>query len=382
MDLLSIRPRARKLALAAATLAITAGPDPVAGIPTQLGVTGSVNDHGHYVAVRYRPAPGATCGGQPTDDGEGVPLGGRSILSAGPFAAQGNVTVDRAGDYLVCAWMVRYGLGEPDTVVAARSRVVTVRAPRLGLAIAATPSSVLAGQAVQVAYSAQAEVERALYLYALPDVGHGCAANAEAASKTDGAFAVVRGRSILGGPVSAVEEVALERSGTWLLCGYLQREYAWDPPEAVAQATVTVAAPPSPCVVPAVIEGEPLAGATARVLGASCSVGVVRYAASARHDRGSVCKVAPSPGTHLDPGARVDLWVSSGAPCVVPALPESRMLAAVRQRLAAAGCRAGRVTHRRSASVRRGRVVALARPRGTKLPPRSRVAMVVSRGRG
>lgn len=68
------------------------------------------------------------------------------------------------------------------------------------------------------------------------------------------------------------------------------------------------------------------------------------------------------------------------APCIVPNV-RGRLLSAARRALAAAHCRAGKVTRRYSRKVKKGRVVSQdERPR-TRLFPGSTVDLVVSRGR-
>jgi beta-lactam-binding protein with PASTA domain len=94
-----------------------------------------------------------------------------------------------------------------------------------------------------------------------------------------------------------------------------------------------------------------------------------------------VFKFGTAPGTTLGNAAAVDLYVSSGAPCIVPAMPAGHGLATVKGRLLAAGCTPGTVTYRHSSRRKRGRVIALSQPKGTRLAPRTVVAIVVSRGR-
>jgi hypothetical protein len=364
----------------AATVAITAGADPTESITTQFGATGSVTDPQNYVVEHYKPVGGAACGANPSaDDGLSVSLP-TSYLPVGTYAAQSNVTIEKAGDYLVCAWLMQYQSSGPNTVAAAESKVVRVRIPSLMLAVAPSVPSVAIDQTFQVTATAQAETQRNLYLYVMLDTGRGCPANAAAASAADSAVSIFTGRSIVGGPTSQSSNLSLRQAGTWLLCAYIHHNSSAEPPQATAQGTVTVLAPPPPCVVPAIVVNEPLAQTRARVLAASCTVGKVRYVASTRYARGSVFKVAPTAGTSLATSAPIDLWVSSGAPCIVPTIPRSRTLTAVRRRLIQSGCTPGRVTHRRSRSVRKGRVLSLGKARGTKLSPRSSVSIVISSG--
>jgi hypothetical protein len=365
---------------ASATVTITVGAAPAESIVTQLGASGSVTDTNDYVVVHYKPTGGSACGANPSAD-NGTQVVDSSFLPTGPYAKSANVTFDPAGGYLACAWVVQSA--SPETVVAADAKTIVVRVPHLSLTLG-VPGAVDVGQTFQVTTTTQAEVARDLYVSVSVDTGRGCPANASAALAVSASSTVVNGRSVVGGPATASTNLSLSTPGTYLVCGYLQHSRASDPPQATAAASLVVGAPPPPpppCVVPVVVKDEPRAATKARLAAASCSVGKIRYVASARYARGSVFKVAPIAGTSLTNAARVDLFVSSGAPCIVPAIPRTRTLAAVERRLAQAGCTVGKLTHRRSRTVRRGRVVALSAAKGKRLAPRSRVGIVVSKGR-
>jgi uncharacterized repeat protein (TIGR01451 family) len=68
------------------------------------------------------------------------------------------------------------------------------------------------------------------------------------------------------------------------------------------------------------------------------------------------------------------------SPCIVPNV-RGRRLAAARRSLAAAHCRAGKVTRKYSRTVRKGRVVSQDERPGARLAPGTTVDLVVSRGR-
>jgi hypothetical protein len=68
------------------------------------------------------------------------------------------------------------------------------------------------------------------------------------------------------------------------------------------------------------------------------------------------------------------------APCKVPEL-RGKTLAAAKRALASARCAAGKITKKRSASVRQGRVLAQAPKAGTTHRTGTRVSLVISRGR-
>jgi hypothetical protein len=366
-------------AQAASTLTITVGADPVESITTQVGATGSVDDDNQYLTISYKPVGATACGANPSADDGAKIVSGRGTLGPAAYAITENTTFDKAGSYLICAWLVRSGAGD---VTASSSKVVDVRIPKLSLTLG-VPAAVNPGQTFQVTAVTQAEAKRYVNVYILVDTGRGCPANADAAHQAY-VSRVIGAKDIVGGPVSTVENVTLTTPGVYLLCGYINYKSGGDAPQASAAAAFTVLAPPPAppsCVVPVVIKDEPLAAARGRLVAAACTPGKVRYVASARYARGSVFKLAPVPGTTLPNAAKVDLFVSSGAPCIVPAIPKSRSLATVKRRLAASGCTVGTIRHKHSAKRKRGRVISLTAKTGQRLAPRAKVGIVVSRGR-
>ena len=367
-------------AQAASSIAISVGSDPVESIATQIGASGSTTEASSYLYVTYKPTGGAGCGVNPQADTGTRLIDTYYVNPAGPYARSVNTTFDSAGSYLVCAWLELPG-GE-HTILAQDSKIVAVRVPHLSLTLAA-PAAVNAGETFQVTTTTQAEATRSLYLYALVDNGRGCPANASAASSSD-VGELIWNRSIIGGPTTSSTNASYATPGAYLLCAYVHYRATTDPPQIVASAAFTVIAPPPPppsCVVPQIIRDEPLAQAKARLAAASCAPGKVHYVASARYARGSVFKFAPLSGATLPNATAVGLYVSSGAPCIVPAIPKSRSLTSVKRRLAASGCTVGKLRHRHSTRRKRGRVISLSAPSGKRLSPRAIVGIVVSSGR-
>jgi uncharacterized repeat protein (TIGR01451 family) len=91
----------------------------------------------------------------------------------------------------------------------------------------------------------------------------------------------------------------------------------------------------------------------------------------------SVASASPDPG----PGNNTTtLKTTVRAPCLVPNV-RGRRLPAARRALAAAHCKAGKVTRKYSRTVAKGRVVAQDERPGTRLAPGTAVDLVVSRGR-
>jgi hypothetical protein len=169
--------------------------------------------------------------------------------------------------------------------------------------------------------------------------------------------------------------------GAYLVCLWLADSSSDPTPTAGPQpVTLTVAAPPPPCIVPALAQGTPLAQVTAALGSASCTLGRRRYVASRRFARGALVKLTPTAGTTLGNSARVDVLLSSGAPCVVPKAVRGMRLSTARRRLARSGCRPGKVRRVRSRR-KRGTVVSFAPRSGSRRSPRSIIAIRVSRGR-
>lgn len=362
---------------AVSSVAITVGTDPVESIATQVGATGSTTEASAYLTMTFKPAGGAGCGANHQADTGTDVFGSYLVSQAGSYSYGPNLTFNLAGSYLLCAWLDTSG-----NVVATDSKVVVVRVPHLALTLG-VPAAVSKDDTFQITTTTQAEVERYLSVDVLVDNGRGCPANA-AAAYSPAVRNPISGRSIVGGPTTSSVNMSLNTPGTYLVCGYIQYRFSSDPPQATAAATLTVVAPPPPppsCVVPAVIKDEPLALAKTRLAAASCASGRVSYVASARYARGSVFKFAPVPGTTLPNAAPITLFVSSGAPCIVPRIPKSRSLATVKRRLAASGCTVGKVSHRHSARRKRGRVISLSARSGKRLSPRAKVGIVVSSGR-
>jgi hypothetical protein len=369
-------------ARAVSSITINVGDDPVESITTQVGVTGSTTESSGYLALTRKPVGGAGCGANyQADTGTGV-FYPYAVSQAGAISYAVNQTFDLAGSYLLCAWLDTTGNGQ--NVVAATSKVVAIRAPHLALTLG-VPAAVNKDETFQLTTTTQAEAERDLYVDLLVDTGRGCPANAAAAYQAAESNPISN-RSVVGGPTTSSTNVSLSTAGKYLVCGYIQYRAVSDPPQVTAVATLTVVAPPPPppppsCVVPVVIKDEPLAATKTRLAAASCAVGKVRYVASARYARGSVFKFAPVSGTTLPNAAPLTLFVSSGAPCIVPRIPKSRSLTSVKRRLAASGCTVGKVRHQHSVRRKRGRVISLSARSGQRLSPRATVGIVVSSGR-
>jgi hypothetical protein len=365
-------------ALAAPTIELTRGAvEPVESITTQLGAVIN-NGGGSYFTLHLKPTGGAGCGANPrADAGEGV-LGTEFISSeSNPVNETRNWTFQAAGSYKICAWVTKDSSAEE--VQAFTETTVVVRAPHLALSIS-VPASVLPSQTFQVATTAQAETERQVWEYVMPNTGDACPANADAAGSAAGTSEVLGYWSVTGGPFTETKNESLTMPGIYLFCAYFQYPGRESVPELTAKAMTTVVAPPPPCVVPQLASGASLASVEQKIRAADCTVGSISSVASTKVARGVVLSLNPAPGTKLSAGAVVNIVESGGRPCLVPVVKSGSTLAHVEHQLAAADCAAS-ISHLHSRHVRRGLVIGLASRPHTRLSPRAKVRILVSVGR-
>jgi hypothetical protein len=362
-------------AFAAPTIELTRGTaEPVESITTQLGAVVG-NGGNDYFRLYVKPAGGEGCAANAqADHGEGV-LGESVTAETSPVRFSRNWTFQAAGMYKVCAWVTKGS----EEVQAFAETTFTVRAPHLALSIS-VPPSVQPQQTFQVSTTAQAETERPVWEYVMPNTGSGCPANADAASRASGASGVLGDWSVTGGPFTETKNESLSSPGSYLFCAYFEYPSIESPPELSASAQMRVVPPPPPCVVPAFHPGAGLGSVEPSIVASSCSIGNISYAASSKVGRGGVLALSPAPGTKLGSGAPVSIVVSAGRPCIVPPIRAGSNLRNVEHLLAAANCRAV-VVHTHSRHVRRGRVVGLGSRAHSRLFPLTRVRVVVSAGR-
>lgn len=365
-------------ARAAGTINLSVGPDPAESITTQLGASGTGDGNNDKAVVHVKPAGGQACAANPdADSGSEVVY---AYESNPTYTETVNHTFDTAGPYLLCGWLT--ASNDATKVLAAASLPITVRPPHLALAIA-SPATVQPDQTFQIVTTAQAETSRTVDEIMVPDTGSGCAANAGAADSASGASDVIFYWSVVGGPLTQTENRTITTPGTYLVCAYFEYPGTDSPPEATAIARTTVVAPPpppSPCVVPQVGGRVSLASIQQSLRVAHCTPGAIHYAASQNVGQGYVLGLSPGPGTQLNPGATVDVLISTGPPCVVPSFRRGATPGSVQQAIRAAHCSVGRTSAIHSGSVRRGRVVALTPGPHTRLGSGASVRIYVSSG--
>ncbi len=149
--------------------------------------------------------------------------------------------------------------------------------------------------------------------------------------------------------------------------------------------------PPKSCVVPA-LAGQTLAAAKAALKAANCAEGKVTKKASSTAPKGDVISTSPTAGTTHAAGAKVALTISSGKAktkggkgssketCKVPKV-KGKKLAAAKTALKHAHCATGKVTHKASKSVAKGKVISSKPGAGSKHKTGTKVALTVSSGK-
>ena len=364
-------------AFATPTIELTrATAEPVESITTQLGAVVS-NGGNDYFMLHVKPTGGEGCGvNARADQGEGV-IGEYVTMESNPVHTSRNWTFQAAGTYWICAWVTTDVGGEE--VQAHAAITVTVRAPHLALSIS-VPASVQSQQTFQVSTTAQAETERQVWEYVMPNTGDGCPANADAASRASGENEILGYWDVTGGPFTETKNESLSSPGSYLFCAYFEYPNMEAPPELSASAQTSVVPPPPPCVVPGFHFGASLASVEQSIVAASCSVGKIDYSASSSVGRGGVLALSPGTGTKLGTGAAVSISVSAGRECVVPSVRPGATVGHVKHLLAAADCGAA-IVHAHSRRVHRGRVIGLGSRAHSRLFPLSKVRIVVSAGR-
>jgi hypothetical protein len=354
-----------------ASIELTRGStEPVESIATQLGANVS-GANGDEFWLFLKSTGGEGCAENPAADG-GREIILEDISETGTAVISRNWSFENAGEYRLCAWLTHEG--SSNTVEHAET-TLRVRVPHLAISIAAPPV-VSVNQTFQVLTTAQAETERSVYEYTLPNTGDGCPANASAAGSSSGSRSLIEDWNVTGGPFTESKNDSFEGAGVYLVCAYFVYESTGKPPELTASGQFTVTAP---CVVPDFAFGAPLATVEAELRAASCAGGSLHYTISTSVHRGDVVGLNPRPGTSLPTGTRVALDVSAGPPCVVPSVRPGANVHHVEHLLAAAHCGYA-LAHGHSGRARRGTVVGLGSRGHSHLFPGTKVRIIVSTG--
>lgn len=263
-------------------------------------------DAAAYVEVKFRPAGGAGCAPDAASD-PGAPLLDRSAIES-PFSVAAVQTFPQAGQYLVCGW-ARDTTTAGNPVLASASTTLTVRQPKLALALAVR-ATVPLDDLFPVATVATAEIERAAFVGIVPNLGKGCPATYGALQRTEGSVPVLAqaGTKVVGGPTTLREQISLPKLGKFLACAYFHSGSIDVAPQATAKAEFAVA---KGCEIPD-LAGTTLARAKKLLKKAGCTVGKTKKAKSGKVKKGRVVKASKKAGTVLAPGATVAITVSKG----------------------------------------------------------------------
>lgn len=289
---------------AASSMSITGPAEVLESTSAEINVKASL-DAAAYVEVKIRPV-GAPCAPNAASD-PGSLLLDRSAIEA-TFAATAVRGFEQAGQYLVCGW-ARDTTTVDSPVVASASTTLTVRPPKLSLAMTVRPF-VPVDDLFTVATVATAEIERFAYVGIVPNMGQGCPANYGALQRAKGSVPVLdqAGIKVVGGPMTIREQISMPKAGKFLACGYFHHGMIETAPQATAKVEFVVA---QSCEVP-VVAGTTLARAKKLLKKANCTVGKTKKAKSSKVKKGRVVKASKKAGTVLAPGATVALTISKG----------------------------------------------------------------------
>lgn len=381
------------LAIAGSALADTATltvnnaagqPDPAAGLPRVFTVSGTTTGSSEHAYVKYRAIGGAGCA--PTADSDtGTILDGTqgpfysgSPSDNGAFTESDVITWPQAQTLAFCIWIAP----SPTTATTPFTQTVTFRPPTGTIGATVSPKSPVAGQQFTVTVSGASEAPEVVFA-TLHASGAACAPT----------FAADSGSTVIGGsgqPVNGSFAVpaatTLATAGGYQLCLWLASSASDASPVAgpdTATFTVTPVPviPPPPCSVPNPPATASLAVVEQALLAAHCAVGTVTRLPSPTVHAGNVIGLSPAPLSQQATGTAVAIEVSTGPACVVPRIRSGATVAATKRAIRAAHCSVGRVTHRRSLTVRRSRVIRISPAAGAIGATNAAVAIVESTGR-
>jgi hypothetical protein len=354
-------------------------PDPVARASRTVTISGTTSAPEHLY-IKSRAAGDAPCASRSADDPGHEPF--ELHYTGDSFAAvvNGDFTLRRTGSWssvgpqLFCIWLA----SSWSQSVTPISQIVTFRAPTGTIAVAVTPTHVAPGQAITVTISGTSEAPGMVSATLHDGANLSCAAS----YREDGGRTLVRS-SVGEGAFSLVATTKDLYANDTAVCAWLGDSDDASPPAAGPQAAFfsMVALLQPGCVVPVIPGGTPRVRVVAALEAGRCALGRETLVPSRSQPRGTLIRLGADADMAVAPPGLVDAVFSAGAPCRVPALKPRMRLATAKARLRAAGCTVGRVRAVRSAR-RVGMVIAYGTKPGTRLAPRAKVAIVVSRGPG
>lgn len=206
-------------AAGAASVRVTAGPDPTAEAGVPFRVTGFADGDAEAEARWIRRPSGC-------DDAVG---GTQRIVPAGPFTIDAAADIDEPGDYKLCAVINHYG-SLPETVAEVAIRV---RAPRTAVTSLRLPAVVPLGTDVTVRAAGTSEAERHVTTV-IAEPGTSCR------EATGGTESVGGGDEAGPGAWAAEDGGSLDAYGVWTACVVVRRHYASDPVDQLIARPVRV----------------------------------------------------------------------------------------------------------------------------------------------
>jgi len=278
----------------------TGKPDPAAGLPRVLTVAGTAAA-AEEVFVAYRATGGAPCA--PTyasDPGTGL----FSYMEAnGAFSFKTTHTFPNAGTYMFCIWLAQ----SSSSVSTPITQTITFRPPTGTITATFNPVTPRPGQTFTVTVTGTSEAPKEVYA-AIQRAGAPCGPT----YASDEGTGILNGSEV-NGSFSLQATTSQATAGQYVVCLWLAESSSDSAPIAGPQPEpLNIVAPPPPCVVPRLNFGRGLATIQRRIRSAHCTVGTTTFAHSTSVRKGSVLRLAPTPGTKLGNGATVRIVVSSG----------------------------------------------------------------------
>jgi hypothetical protein len=345
--------------------------DPAANVGRTLTLTGNTTVSKH-VWIKFRAAGGAPCAPSSSSDSGDNTFDGFDGDQFNGTAVNGNFTLKKtgvwptAGAYTFCIWLA----DQDTTSVTPITQNVVFRNPTGTISATVAPLSPLTGEAATVTITGSSEGPERVFATIRLAGGAPCASSYSA----DSGGGLVDGTSV-NGSYTVTATTSQSTPGTYMVCLWLADSSTSGAPIAGPQpVTFTVLAP---CLVPDLSPGTSIGSVTASLTAAHCTL-KRHNQASSRYHRNTLVRFSPAAGTRLAPNAPVSVTISTGRPCVVPAVHRGTRLSTAKSRLKHAGCTVGKVKRVHS-SRRSGTVVRYGEKRGRRLKSRARVGILVAR---
>jgi hypothetical protein len=229
----------------AATLAITPPASPVAeSSGFAIGFSGNAGDFPSakaYLFAEIAPAAGVACAPTPSANVGSSVSGADGQSVVGVFGTTGSAVLETATTYQVCAWLTESSIpccGERiDPPV---TGTVTVRGPILAITTSAA-AQVAAGTPFEVTVNYQAEVPRRLTV--LVTRASSCSISSAALKGISTSLVEVVDGQVVSGAATIRGAARFDQPGTYLVCGFFEKDGGGAAQYAYQGASVVVSAP-------------------------------------------------------------------------------------------------------------------------------------------